>query len=86
MISKAGKDKGRWYVIIGFDLEKERVLVCDGEKRKLEKPKLKNPIHLQFTNYYLREIRDKILSGQRIFNEEIRNAIRRLVGEEEVCK
>lgn len=86
MISKAGKDKGKWYVVIGYDVENERVLVCDGEKRKIEKPKRKNLIHLQFTNYYLWDIRDKLLKGQRVLNEEVRNGIRRFVGEEEVCK
>ena len=43
--SAAGHDKGDLLVIAGF--EKTQVLVCDGKHRKLEKPKCKNPKHLQ---------------------------------------
>ena len=45
--SVAGHDKGDLLVIAGF--EKTKVLVCDGKHRKLEKPKCKNPKHLQAT-------------------------------------
>ena len=49
--STAGHDKGDLMVIAGF--EKTQVLVCDGKHRKLEKPKCKNPKHLQATDMLL---------------------------------
>ena len=49
--SAAGHDKGDLLVIAGF--EKTQVLVCDGKHRKLEKPKCKNPKHLQATETLL---------------------------------
>ena len=49
--STAGHDKGELLVIAGF--ENEKVLVCDGKHRKLEKPKCKNPKHLQETEMFL---------------------------------
>ena len=49
--STAGHDKGDLMVIAGF--EKTQVLVCDGKHRKLEKPKCKNPKHLEATDELL---------------------------------
>ena len=49
--SLAGHDKGDLMVIAGF--ENTQVLVCDGKHRKLEKPKCKNPKHLEATEMFL---------------------------------
>ena len=51
--SLAGHDKGDYAVIAGF--EKDKVLVCDGKHRLLEKPKLKNPKHLEATEMFLQK-------------------------------
>ena len=51
VISAAGHDKGDLLVIAGF--EKTQILVCDGKHRKLEKPKCKNPKHLEATEMLL---------------------------------
>ena len=51
MKSLAGHDKGELLVIAGF--ENEKVLVCDGKHRKLDKPKCKNPKHLKATEMLL---------------------------------
>ena len=51
MESLAGHDKGELMVIAGF--ENDKVLVCDGKHRKLEKPKCKNPKHLKGTGMFL---------------------------------
>lgn len=68
--SLAGHDKGELLVIAGF--EQNRVLLCDGKGRKLEKPKTKNPKHIEPTQTVLdgdsmatnRKIR-KMLNSQR---------------------
>jgi ribosomal protein L14E/L6E/L27E len=62
VISTAGHDKGEMLVIAGFD--KNRVLVCNGRSRKLEKPKLKNPKHLKETEILLSE--DSIATNRKI--------------------
>ena len=49
--SIAGHDKGDLRMIAGF--EHEKVLVCDGKHRKLEKPKCKNPKHIEETEMFL---------------------------------
>ena len=62
VISTAGHDKGDLLVVAGFD--KNRVLVCNGKQRKLEKPKLKNPKHLKETGILLSE--DSIATNRKI--------------------
>lgn len=49
--SAAGRDRGKFLVIVGFD--GSYPLVCDGKERPLENPKRKNPKHLKFTNAFL---------------------------------
>ena len=51
LVSAAGHDKGDLLMIAGF--EKTQVLVCDGKHRPLEKPKCKNPKHLEATDRLL---------------------------------
>ncbi len=52
VVSKAGHDKGDLLLALG--LKGNRILVCDGRQRKLEKPKEKNPKHLVFTSLVLK--------------------------------
>ena len=49
--SAAGRDKYRFYAVVGTDCE--GVLIADGKARKLEKPKRKNSIHLRPTKAVL---------------------------------
>ena len=62
VLSLRGHDKGDLLVVAGFD--KNRVLVCDGRSRKLERPKLKNPKHLRETGILLSE--DSIATNRKI--------------------
>jgi large subunit ribosomal protein L14e len=53
VISKAGRDKGRKLVVVGF--ENGTALTADGKMRKLANPKKKNLRHLQATGTVLAE-------------------------------
>ncbi|MGI6279038.1 MAG: RNA-binding protein [Acutalibacteraceae bacterium] len=44
--SKAGRDKGKFMVIVAED--DDYVYVCDGKERPLKRPKRKNRKHLAF--------------------------------------
>lgn len=61
VISKAGRDKGYFMAVVGE--EKGYPLVADGKERPLERPKRKNPKHLQKTNFKidLEQLTDKKL-------------------------
>ena len=60
--STAGHDKGDYAVIAGF--EKDKVLVCDGKHRLLEKPKHKNPKHLEATEMFL--LKDSMATNRKL--------------------
>lgn len=61
VISKAGRDKGYFMAVVGA--EGKFPLVADGKERPLERPKRKNPKHLQKTNLKvdLEQLTDKKL-------------------------
>lgn len=69
--SKSGRDKGKYFIIIGI-IDAEYVYISDGDLRKIEKPKKKKLKHLGFTNLMADEIREAILSDGRISNSKIR--------------
>jgi len=48
--SNFGHDKHSFYVIVGYDADRNYPLIADGRRRKLAKPKRKNPKHLSKTN------------------------------------
>lgn len=46
--AKAGRDKDDFFIVMDFN-EKE-AFICNGKRRKIEKPKKKNIKHLALTN------------------------------------
>lgn len=79
---KAGRDSGSFYLVIDV-IDGKYVLAVDGMVRRLENPKKKNIKHLIIHPQIAGEIVDKLKSGQRISNAEIRRAILRLMGNAE---
>ncbi len=73
--SRAGRDQGRYFVLLEV-VSDSLVKVVDGDLRRIEKPKLKNIKHLVPHNKTVLSIADKIKSGQRITNEQVRLALR----------
>ncbi len=51
--SKAGRDKDSFFVTVGFSGQK--ILLCDGKSRRLEKPKQKSLKHIGLTNHTVGE-------------------------------
>ena len=49
VIAKAGRDKGKAFVVAEV-LDPRTVLIADGKRRPIERPKRKNVIHLQATS------------------------------------
>ena len=74
VISKCGRDKGKHYVIIGFDVN-DQVLVCDGRLKKVEKPKKKNIKHLLFTGSGIAEVKEGLCGGKKLVDAHVRKAI-----------
>ena len=51
--TKAGHDKDKLMAVVGT--EGKWLLLCDGKERRLEKPKLKNPLHTAPTSTVLEQ-------------------------------
>ena len=76
VISKAGRDKGRSFIVVAQ--EDEFVYLCDGDLRKSDCPKKKKRKHLAFTNIVCDYIGDKIKDKKKVTNTEIRRALSEL--------
>ncbi|MBR3268056.1 MAG: KOW domain-containing RNA-binding protein [Oscillospiraceae bacterium] len=51
VLAKAGREAGRFFLVTALD--GTELLLADGERRKLSKPKRKNPVHVQATKTVL---------------------------------
>lgn len=45
--SSAGRDQGRIFCVVGADPDCGRLLLADGKRRKLDRPKAKQLLHLE---------------------------------------
>ncbi len=73
--SKAGRDSGRYYAVVGI-VDDSRVLIADGDLRRIKKAKLKNVKHLGSHGDMLAKIADKLKSGAQVFDAELYSALR----------
>ncbi|WP_330375157.1 KOW domain-containing RNA-binding protein [Paraclostridium sordellii] len=73
----SGRDTGRLFFVVKV-IDKEYVLISDGKKRKLEKPKLKKVKHLQKYDIINNVVKYKIESNNSINNAFIRAELGKL--------
>ncbi len=75
VVSTAGRDRGKFYLVLmkGAD---NRVYVVNGETRKLSNPKRKNKKHLRPCPEISMVINEKIKTGLKVMDIEIRKALR----------
>ncbi|GAB1427131.1 hypothetical protein MASR2M79_05350 [Aminivibrio sp.] len=66
VISRKGKDTGRWYVIVGISEDGRRAYLADGKKYTVRNPKAKNTIHLQPTGWSFDELTQSILTEKKM--------------------
>lgn len=71
--SKAGRDKGCYYLVLDLGDDGRSLLLVNGRKRGVGCPKRKNIIHLQMTNKISQEFRRKAMTKEILRNEEIRS-------------
>ncbi len=74
VISKAGHDKGQYFIILESD--SEYVYLSDGKFRTVEKPKKKKKKHVQCIHYYDESLKNKKAENERIMNEDVKRAIK----------
>ncbi|MBQ2775753.1 MAG: KOW domain-containing RNA-binding protein [Clostridia bacterium] len=65
----AGRDKGRLLAVTR--VLQNGIEVCDGKERKLQKPKIKNPKHVEQTRF-------KVTENELAFDGRLRKALNRI--------
>ncbi|MDP4088043.1 MAG: KOW domain-containing RNA-binding protein [Bacillota bacterium] len=72
VLSKAGRDKDKPFIIVGI-INEDYVLLADGKLRPEKKPKKKKLRHLRFTDIIAEDIKNDILSGRELKDSTIRS-------------
>lgn len=75
VLSTQGRDKGMYFVVTSVD-NKGYVYLADGGMRKLNAPKKKNIKHVSLSGANLEAIAQKIASGKKVFDSEVKSALR----------
>ena len=76
--SAAGRDKGKLFFVL--DTEGDFLLLADGKTRKVENPKRKKRKHAVFAMDSDTRVAEKIRSGEKITNSEVRRTLAQLSG------
>lgn len=74
--SKAGRDKGRFFVVCEV-LSEDMVCLVDGDIRPLERPKKKKVKHLARTKTVIPEMGDILEDPDQRYNAFIRRSLKR---------
>lgn len=74
--SNAGRDKYHIYMIYR-QVDKDHVLLVDGNFRKSIKPKLKKIKHIDSLHIVLDKIKNKLEQNMKVFDSEIYSAMRK---------
>ena len=83
--SKAGHDKGALYVVVGC--EGDFVYLCDGRLKLMASPKKKRLKHIQLINRLVaKELFHRLTTGQKVYDEEIKFAIKQYKEQSEINK
>ncbi len=77
--SAAGRDTDRIYVVLSRD--GEYCFLCDGRRRRFDNPKKKKLKHLKPVSPAKDTIKQKLLQGERLTNEEVRNCVAEFAAE-----
>ncbi|MGG0719882.1 KOW domain-containing RNA-binding protein [Robertmurraya massiliosenegalensis] len=71
-----GRDAGQYAIIVRL-LDERFVLVADGDKKKFDRPKKKNLLHLELIDYVSPEVQRSLLETGRVTNGKLRYALKK---------
>ena len=75
-----GREQDQYAIVIGI-IDKRFVLLADGEKRKYDRPKKKNKLHIEYTPFISSEVRKSLLETNRVSNGKLRFALSKYLRE-----
>ena len=77
--SNAGRDREGLFCVLGMDQEGKRLLLADGRRRKLTRPKAKKPGHVTVltdpTQGFDHPAIQKLKQGEALSDKELRRAL-----------
>jgi len=77
--SRAGRDRGKLFYVVGVDPETVRLLLADGKGRKAGRPKAKKLGHVKCLTDHQREffhpVTQKLQRGETVSDRELRRAL-----------
>lgn len=76
VLSKQGRDKGMYFVVVKVDEKNGYVYLVDGGMRKLNAPKRKNIKHISPSGVTLDSIAAKLSCDKKVFDSEVKSALR----------
>ena len=79
VVSTAGRDTGEWFYVI--DEDQTCLFLANGKDRTLEKPKRKKRKHVQKVLRSETRVAEKIRSGNKVLNSELRRDLAFLAGQ-----
>ena len=80
--SRSGHDKDQLFCVMA--VEGSFVLLADGKRRRVEKPKRKNVKHVEGVGEFSHPTIEKVRAGQPVHNRELRAALAAIRDEMEV--
>jgi len=78
VVSKAGRDKGKQFIVLAYDADKNYIEIVDGHIRKIENPKKKKLKHVIITDTVIDKLAFKLNKGKSLQNAEIFKEIKKL--------
>ena len=72
--ASAGRDKGGLLCVVGVDRE-GRLLLADGKRRRLARPKAKKPRHVELLPEFEHPAIQKLKQGEALSDRELRRAL-----------
>lgn len=76
VLSKQGRDKGMYFIVVKLDEKNGYVYLADGGMRKLNAPKRKNIKHISPSGVTLDSIAVKLGCDKKVFDSEVKSALR----------
>lgn len=73
VISKAGRDADRFFVVVGHCDDKKHVMLADGALRKVDNPKKKKVKHICIKGIVIPVIKERLEKKEKVFDYEIRS-------------
>ena len=76
VLSKAGRDKERYFIVT--KLEDNYVYIVDGDLHKVENPKRKKIKHLQETDLFSEKLSERFKNNNKVTNQEIKRFLKNI--------